>query len=122
MLVALVVVAAAVAEAASPTVAAIQSFAAVVAAVVAAVGAVYAGRAHREARSAKVEARGAHVNAFAANHAVNNTPPGAPTLVQRVGDLEVHAQCQTDHTRWQTAAVETIAEQIGVELPPPPSS
>lgn len=91
------------ADPSSPATALIQTCGTVAAAGIAAVGAVYGARAHREARAAKVEARGAHANAYAANHAVNCVEEGTPTLVQRVARLE--------------GRIEAIARHVGAPDP-----
>ena len=53
------------------------------------------------------------------NKAVNHQPADQPTLIQRTIRLEAN---QSIHTAWTAKALETIAHQIGVELPVRPES
>lgn len=50
--------------------------------------------------------------------AVNNVPPGRPTLVQRVERLEEMGQRRDDYL---VQALTILADQLGVKLPPPPN-
>ncbi len=47
------------------------------------------------------------------NRAVNQVPPGTPTLVERVSVLETMQA-------WKITALQLIADQVGVRLPSPP--
>jgi hypothetical protein len=49
------------------------------------------------------------------NRAVNHVAPGSPTLVQRVGNLEVQSG-------WQGDCIVSIARHVGAPLPPKPDS
>lgn len=64
-----------------------------------------------------VKQRRVGVEVTATNRAVNHTPAGSPTLVERVGSLETDA---ADHRRWEHAAFAALATHVGCILPPHP--
>ena len=54
---------------------------------------------------------------IAISKAVNHTPEGGPTLVERVTWIE---QETSAHRLWETEACTSIAHQVGTTLPPYP--
>ena len=67
--------------------------------------------------SAKATLTGIEGKVDEINHAVNNVPKGAPTLVQRVDRLEDGHERFESHHQWECNALQLIADNIGVNLP-----
>ena len=57
----------------------------------------------------------------AVNTAVNNVPAGEPTLIARVQRLEAHHEklevYLEQHQTWERAALQEIADHVGVKIP-----
>lgn len=90
------------------------------------VAAVFAGMAAIRAGKIVAVAAAIHDDTIAVNHAVNHKTDGMPTLVQRVTaqddrSIQLAADLATNRD-YLNAAVKSLADGIGVQLPesPPP--
>lgn len=54
------------------------------------------------------------------NKAVNSVPKGTAPMVQRVAALEIGHRSLLAHQEWESKALRTVAQQLGVTLPPSP--
>jgi len=71
-----------------------------------------------------VNSRRTRIDVKAINRAVNHQPEDAPTLVERVGSIEVRTEAievtTAVHRDWEHQAFSAIARQLGTTLPPYP--
>jgi LPS O-antigen subunit length determinant protein (WzzB/FepE family) len=62
-----------------------------------------------------------HTEVQQVNKAVNHVgPDDSAPLIQRVRDLEAHADDLEEHTRWHRQVLALLALNLGVDLPPHP--